>query len=76
MIGCRPEKEAVNKNNAKVSTIIKLGERAGQEEDICDFRLGHMRCPWNLRVQMLNLEVQGEIWAKDRDVMCEEQKHS
>lgn len=63
----KPEKESRNKNNAKVSLLIKTDERSGQKE-ACDFSLGCMRCLCNLRVQMLDLEVRREIWAKDRDL--------
>lgn len=56
-----------NKNNAKISILIKTDERSGQKE-ICGFRLGCMRYLCNLQVQMLDLEVRREIWAKDRDL--------
>lgn len=46
---------------------MKTDKRSGQEEKVCDFRLGHVRCLWNFQVQILDLEIRREILAKDRD---------
>lgn len=61
LIGCKPEKEAGNENNAKASTCIKPGETSGLEEELCDLGSEHMRCLWNFQVHMLNMEVRGKI---------------
>lgn len=47
---------------------MKTDKRSGQEEKVCDLRLGHVRCLWNFQVQILDLEVRREILAKDRDL--------
>lgn len=61
LTGFRPEKEAGNKNNDKISNLIKPSERSGQQEGVYDFQLGHESCLWNFQVQMLNPEVRREI---------------